>query len=94
MGLSGAASYFLEVDRDDLAVVDEPGTFLDFDLTIKLTFDDRRVTLQTHFDRAPLDVHHHVPPLNADVERHRQLQKKVSQTWGLHDNGSFRKNKR
>lgn len=71
------------MDRDDLAVVDEPGTFFDFDLVVKLTFDDGGVTLQTHFDRAPLDVHHHVPPLDAevDVERHRQLWRNVRVTY-------------
>lgn len=70
------ASDLLQVDRHHLAVVDEPGTFFHFDLVVKLPLDDGGVTLQTHSEGAPLDVHHHVPALDAevDVEGHGQLQ--------------------
>lgn len=71
------SSDLLQVDRHHLAIVDEPGTLLHLDLAVQLTIDDGRVTLQTHLERAPLDVHHHVPALDAevDVERHSQLQR-------------------
>lgn len=73
----GVSSDLLQVDRHHLAIVDEPGTLLHLDLAVQLTIDDGRVTLQTHLERAPLDVHHHVPALDAevDVERHSQLQR-------------------
>lgn len=68
-------SYFFQVDCDDLAVVDEPGALLHLDLVVKLALQDGRVSFQAHLQRAPLDVHHHIPALNAevDIKRHCQL---------------------
>lgn len=71
------ASYFFQVDCDDLAVVDEPGALLHLDLVVKLALQDGGVSLQAHLQRAPLDVHHHIPALNAevDIKRHCHLKK-------------------
>lgn len=76
-GLGGVASDLLQVDRHQLALIDEPGAFFHFDLAVQLAVDDGRAALQTHSEPAPLDVHHHVPALDAeaDVERHNQLQR-------------------
>ena len=69
------ASHLLQMDRDHLPVVDEPGALLHLDLVVQLPLDDGGVSLQADLQGAPLDVHHHVSPLDAevDVERHRQL---------------------
>lgn len=67
--------HLFQVDGDDLAVVDEPRALLHLDVVEELALQHGRVALQAHLERAPLDVHHHVPPLDAevDVERHRYL---------------------
>lgn len=72
------------MDRDNLAVVDEPGAFLDLHLVVKLAFDDGRVPLQADLEQASLDVHDHISALDAeaDIERHCQLWEDVK-TAGL-----------
>lgn len=72
---SKPVSYFFQVDCDDLAVVDEPGALLHLDLVVKLALQDGRVSLQAHLQCAALDVHDHIPALNAevDIKRHCQL---------------------
>ena len=69
--------YLLQVDGDHLAVLYEPGALFHLHLMAQLALQDGRLALQPHLDAAPLDVHHHVLALHAelDIKRHQQLRR-------------------
>lgn len=70
--------YLFQMYIDHFAIVKEPGALLYLHLVVQLTFNNRRVSFQPDLQGAPLDVHHHISALDAElhIERDGQLQEK------------------